>query len=256
MKEVTTIEQYLDELADQLVASPRRARRILAETQDHLYTARQSLIDGGMTPEEAEQTALQQFGPPSVVARSFRPGLPLTSLPFIESLGTTLLGLAAVGFIAIGLSGVLSFGFGALAGKDFVSGDLPGVTYTPQRCSDFFRFHPEARTCEAAATAHHYDEVVFQRLDVGILGLIALAVYFAGRRLRPPRRMPAAFALTAGAALFGIAGCGFTLMAIGQTVTGGSGGAGAFLSGGLVCLVFAAVYGLRLLPLLATEAVD
>jgi HAAS len=256
MKNVTTIEQYLDQLADELIASPRRTRRILAETQDHLYSARQSLIDGGMPPEEAEETALQQFGAPSVVARGFRPGLQLTSLPFIESLGTTLLGLAAVGFIAIGLSGVLSSGFGAVAGKDFVSGDLPGVTYTPQRCGDFLRFHPEAGTCEDAATAHHYDEVVFQRLDVGILGLLALAAYFAARRFRHARRLPAVFAPTIGAALFGIAGVGFTLMSIGQTVTGGSGGAGAYLSGGLVCLVFAAAFSLRLLPLLEAEASD
>jgi HAAS len=256
MKNVTTIEQYLDQLADELIASPRQARRILAETQDHLYSARQSLIDGGMAPGEAEKTALSQFGTPAVVARSFRPGLQLTSLPFIESLGTTLLGLAAVGFIAIGLSGVLSFGFGALVNRDFVSGDLPGVTYTPQRCDDFFRFHPEASTCEDAATAHHYDEIVFQRIDVGVLGLLALAAYFAARRLRQARSMPAVFAPTIGAALFGIAGVGFTLMSIGQTVTGGSGGAGAYLSGGLVCLVFAAAYGLRLLPLLEAEAVD
>jgi len=256
MKDVTSIELYLDQLADELIASPRRARRILAETQDHLYTARQSLINGGMTPEEAEAAALQQFGSPAVVARSFRRGTPIASLPFIESLGTTLLGLAAVGFIAIGLSGVLALGFGAVTGKSFVSGDLPGVTYTAERCNDFFRFHPEAADCATAATAHHYDEVVFQRIDVGVLGLFALVAYFAARRLRRPRRMPAAFAPTIGAAVFGLAGCGFTLMAVGQTVTGGSDGAGAYLSGGLVGLAVAAVFSLRLLPLLAPETAD
>jgi HAAS len=253
MKDVTNIEQYLDELADALIATPRRARRILAETQDHLETARKSLIDGGMAPEDAETEALRQFGSPAVVARSFRRDTPLLSLPFIEALGTSLLGLVAVGFIAIGLSGVLALGIGAVTGKGFIAGDLPGVTYTAERCGDFFRFHPEATDCATAATAHHYDEIVFQRIDVGVLGLLALLAYFGARRWRRPRRMPSVFAPTIGAAVFGLAGCGFTLMAVGQTVTGGSDGAGAFVSSGIVSLVIAVAFGLRLLPLLAPE---
>lgn len=256
MKDVTNIERYLDELADALIASPRRARRILAETQDHLQTARQTLIDGGMATADAEAEAVRRFGSPALVARSFRRNTPLASLPFIEALGTSLLGLAAIGFISIGLSGVLALGIGAVAGKDFIAGDLPGVTYTPQRCGDFLRFHPEAGNCATAATAHHYDEVVYQRLDVGILGLMALAAYFAARRLRRPRRMPSAFTPTIGAAVFGLAGCGFTLMAIGQTITGGSDGAGGLLSAGLVSLGIAAVFSLRLLPLLAHETAE
>lgn len=256
MRDVTNIEQYLDELADALIASPRRARRILAETQDHLQTARQSLIDGGMAPEDAEAEALRRFGSPAVVARGFRRNTPLTSLPFIEALGTSLLGLVAIGFIAIGLSGVLSLAIGSLAGKDFIAGDLPGVTYTAERCNDFFGFHPEAGDCATAATAHHYDEVVYQRLDVGIVGLMALVAYFAMRRLRRPRYMPSTFAPTIGAAVFSLAGAGFTLMSIGQTVTGGSDGAGAFLSAGLVSLAIAAVFSLRLLPLLTPETAE
>jgi HAAS len=256
MNDVTSIEQYLDLLADELAASPRRARRILAETQDHLQSARQALIDEGMAADEAEATALRQFGTPAVVARGFRREAPLVSLPLLESLGTTLLGLVAVGFIAIGLSGLLAWGIGTAAGKSFIAGDLPGVTYTAERCNDFFGFHPEATDCATAATAHHYDEVVFQRIDVGVLGLMALVAYFAARRLRRPRRMPAAFAPTIGAALFGLTGCGFTLMAVGQTVTGGSDGAGGFLSAGLVSLVIAAAFSLRLLPLLAPEVAE
>jgi hypothetical protein len=253
MSDATSIEQYLDQLADALVASPRRTRRILAETQDHLYSACQALIDGGMAPEDAEAEALRQFGPAATVARGFRPGLPLTSFSFLESLATTLLGLAAIGFIAIGFSGALAWGLGAVTDKDFVWSEPPGVTYTAERCQDFFRFYPEANTCTDAATAHHYDEVVYQRMHIGVLGLLALAAYFVLRRWRRPRRMPAAFAPTIGAALFGLAGCGLTLLAIGQAAVDGTGGAGADLSAGLVSLAIAAVFSFKLLPLLALE---
>jgi len=255
VSQVTTIDAYLDALADQLNVSPRSARRILAETADHLHSARQQFVDSGLEPEAAEREALSRFGAADVVARGFNRRQSFRLLPFGEAVAIPLLGLAGAGLLAIGLSVVLAFAIGLATGKTFIAGDLPGVTYTADRCADFFEYHPEATDCAMAATAHHYDEVVYQRLDAGILGLIALGAYFGAMRLRRPGRLPRLFAPTIGAAVFGLAGCGFTLMAVGQTVTGGSDGAGAFLSAGLVSLVFAAVFSLRLLPLLA-PAVD
>jgi hypothetical protein len=255
MNDNTTIDAYLDALADHLNVSPRSARRILAETADHLHSARQELIDSGLEPAVAESEALSRFGPPEVVARGFNRHASFRLLPFSEAVAIPLLGLLAAGLLAIGLSGVLAFAIGQATGKDFIAGDLPGVTYTAERCTDFFEYHAEAPNCATAATAHHYDEVVYQRLDAGILGLIMLAAYFAALRLRHPSRLPRLFAPTIGAAVFVLAGCGFTLMALGPTVTGESDGAGAFLSAGIVSLAFGAVFGLRLLPLL-TPAVD
>ena len=49
--------------------------------------------------------------------------------------------LGALGLIAIGLSGVLSLALGETYGAGFISGDAPGVTYTPARCNDFSPGH-------------------------------------------------------------------------------------------------------------------
>jgi HAAS len=252
VSELATIEQYLDQLADRLLVSPRRARRILTEVQDHLYTSRQSLIDGGMALEEAEVTALKQFGSPAAVARDFRRQTPLSWIPFLEAVATPLAGLAAIGLIAIGLSGLLALGLGLVAGKEFVAGDAPGVTYTPSRCEEYLRLYPSAEDCTAAALADHFDEVVGFRIAAGILGLMAGAAYFGARRLRRPAPMPPAFAPTLAVAAFAPVGIALAGLGMMQTLTGGGGG-GENIAGGLVALVFAASFSLRLLPVLATE---
>ena len=253
MNDLSTIEQYLDQLADRLLVSPRRARRIIAEVQDHLYTARQSLIDGGMAPEEAESTAMQQFGSPAVVARDFLRQTPLSWIPFLEAVATPLLGLAAIGLIAIGLSGLLALGFGVVAGKDYVAGDAPGVTYTPSRCEDYLRLYPNAGDCTSAALADHFDEVVGFRVVAGALGLVALAFYLVAKRMRHPASMPPAFAPTLAVAAFTPAGIALAGMGAMQTVSGGGGGGGN-IAAGLIALLFAAAFSRRLLPLLASQA--
>ncbi len=252
MNQRTSIQQYLDQLADLLLVSPRRARRILAEVEDHLSAARQELIDSGMSPEEAEATALRQFGSPAVVARDFRRQSALSWLSFIEAVGTPLIGLAAVGLIAIGLSGVLAFAIGVIAGKDYVAGDAPGVTYTASRCAEYLQLYPGAGDCTSAALADHFDEVVGFRVAAGVLGLIGLGVYFATRRLRRPVRMPAAFAPTLGLAAFAPVGIGLMGLGVMQTVSGGGGG-GANVAAGLVALIFAAVFAMRLVPMLMPQ---
>jgi hypothetical protein len=72
-----------------------------------------------------------------------------------------LLLVAVIGFLAIGLSGVLEMDMGAAFGHRFVYADQPGGTYTSARCADFLEYHPEARTCAAAADAHHFHEVAY-----------------------------------------------------------------------------------------------
>ncbi len=71
------------------------------------------------------------------------------------SLGLGLSRLAGVGLVAIGISGAVSLAAGAAFGKDFVSGDPPGVTYTAERCAELIGYYPEG-TCRTAATAHHF----------------------------------------------------------------------------------------------------
>jgi putative lipase involved disintegration of autophagic bodies len=80
--------------------------------------------------------------------------------------------VGAVFLLAIGLSGLLADTFGRVFGTAFVAGDAPGVTYTAERCAQLLSFEPQARSCEEAAIAHHFGEVVSYRLAAGALGVL------------------------------------------------------------------------------------
>jgi hypothetical protein len=151
--------------------------------------------------------------------------------------GTRLVGIALV---AVGVSGLLAWGMGATVGKGFVAGDPPGVTYTTARCADFFEYAPHARSCEQAATEHHFGEVVDYRIGAGVLGVVALAVAAWWRRRRaqsdllPPTLVPTVAATAAG--IVGLWLCGQGLDFI---VLRTDGGGGEYLSAGTVALAVA-----------------
>ena len=143
----------------------------------------------------------------------------------------------------------LTAGMGAMFGKAFVSGDTNGITYTPERCADFLSYFPDAGSCEAAATEHHFDEVVSYRVAAAVPGLIVLAAWwFLRRRFARPGRpvLLPGIEPAVGAALFGVAALGLMGTTSARIVFGGSAtGAGEFLSGGIVSLVAFEVYALR-----------
>src|SRR5204862_279998 len=84
--------------------------------------------------------------------------------------------------------------------------DAPGVTYTVERCADYFEYFPNARDCADAATQHHFEEVVTSRGAAGVLGLLVLSGLFLIRRRYPRgagvRVLPESFAPTVAATLF------------------------------------------------------
>ncbi len=260
MSTITTIDHYLDQLLAELRVEPSRTRRILVEVEDHLREAIQREVATGATAEEAEARAIVRFGSPRLVARRFAAEDGRLLPPSLLLHLTLALGLlAGVGFTAIGVSGVLAAGLGTAFGKGFIAGDGPGVTYTAARCADFFEYHPGAADCAAAATAHHFDEVVGYRLDAGVLGALLLGASYVVRRryrrLGGVRMLPATFIPTAGAALFGAAALFLLGMSTMQIVFGGAVGAGNLLTGGMVSLAVFAVYAATLLRTLpAREA--
>ncbi len=173
--------------------------------------------------------------------------------PRLEALALSLARLGAVGLIAVGLSGLLAGGLGLAFGKGFVSGDLPGVTYTAERCAEFREYYPEP-TCEAAATAHHFDEVVFYRLDAGALGLLGLAAIIVLGKVRPgfgrQASLHPAIVPAVGASVFGLATLGLLGYSVSEPAFADDYGVGALLSGGMVALVPAAFYSRRLVAAL------
>ncbi len=250
------IDAYLDRLLVELSGRARNVRRILAEVDDHLHDAVDDGVSRGLSPEQAQEQALARFGAPATVARRFtrRPGR-LIPLPVLSQLVLALALLAGVGLAGIGVSGALAGGMGAAFGKDFVAGDVSGVTYTPARCADYLGYHPEAGTCGRAATAHHFDEVVEYRAAAGVLGVLALSGLFVFRRSRRLARyiplgdgvglLPEGFIATVGTAVFGCAAGVLVVGSLGQ-VGRGSGGAGDTLSGGIVSAMIAATFAASL----------
>jgi hypothetical protein len=177
--------------------------------------------------------------------------------------------LAVIGLLAIGASGLVAWAMGAAFGTAFVAGDAPGVTYTPDRCADLSEYAPGARTCEAAAASHHFDETVTYRVAVGVAGLAGLGAYAASRRsLRRRHRarrngkdmatsgrrrsaLPEGFEATVGTVAFGLVGLGLVALAASLVALGPHAGAGAPLSAGLVALAVAVPFGISLWRVLA-----
>jgi hypothetical protein len=252
---IDAIESYLDDLADRLRLQGRHLRHVLAEVDDHLAAARAAALAEGLDEDAAARRAVAEFGPADLVARRLsRSGNALTS-QLIRQGTQSLIFVAAIGLLAIGLSGLLAWGAGAAFGKPFVSGDATGVTYTAARCAEYHEYAPGEPTCAKAAVAHHFDEVVGYREDAGILGLIVLAVWLG--LVRPWRRrsraattydvLPAGFVATVGAALFGAAAAITLPGGLLELVFGGSdNGAGALLSAGVVSTLAFAGFALSL----------
>jgi hypothetical protein len=168
--------------------------------------------------------------------------------------------LGSIGLLAIGASGLLAGLLGGTFGADFVAGDMPGVTYTPARCADFDRLHPEAGDCTAAAIAHHYDEVVEYRVAAGVLGALSLAVWFGLRATlrgnEGTSTLPRTFTSTVGASVFGVAALALLGLGSMQVLFRYANQTGALLSGGIVSGALAIYFAVSLLRELHAEALS
>jgi hypothetical protein len=203
----------------------------------------ESLVAQGYAPFEAEAEAVRRYGPAPELARAHIRIAP-------RDLVRPLVGLSAIGLIAVGVSGVVAEIMGHLWGAVFVSGDLTGTTYTSSRCDDFTHMFP-GRSCLEAAAMDHWGEVVQFRVLAGIVGLIALLAY---RQLRGtgtplPRGIVSGVALAA----FGFACALLSWLSIVPAVDHGS-GLGTPLSGVVVSLVMVVLCAWRLRSDLAGRA--
>jgi hypothetical protein len=216
------IEDYLDDLFRALTGSPREVRRTLVEVEEHLVDSAAAHRARGLAPLEAERAAVAAFGPVESVARDF------DRRSWRDLLRPVTL-LAAVGLVAVGVSGVVAEVMGRVWGPSFVAGDLPGTTYTPARCAYFQEYFPSS-SCLASAAQHHWGEVVQYRVAAGVLGLVLLVVW----RWLPKRRpLPRGILTTTAVGVFGLA----TLVLAGETLNASGSrayGAGQWLSAAVV----------------------
>jgi len=149
---------------------------------------------------------------------------------------------------------------GRLFGAGFVAGDLPGVTYTAQRCAEYLEYFPDAGSCAQAAALHHWGEVVEYRVAVGVLGLLVLGGFLLWRR-RPDQQdprylgvLPDGFSATVATSLYGVAAAALALLSLDWFLVADGDGTGQWLSAAIVAAAMAAVYGVSLYRTVLTRA--
>jgi hypothetical protein len=260
---VTTdpIESYLDQLLGHLRGSAHDVRRILSETEEHLRDATAELEAAGASEEEAQRRAVERFGHPRTVARRFSAGLaPIPPAAVAAELARAAVLLGGVGLVAIGASGLVAELLGRLFGPAFMAGDLPGVTYTAQRCAEFLEYFPDAGSCAQAAALHHWGEVVEYRVAGGVVGALVLGAYLLWRR-RPDRQdprylgvLPDGFSATVATSLYGVAATALALLSLDSFLVADGDGTGQWLSAAIVAAAMAAVHGVSLYRIVLTRA--
>jgi hypothetical protein len=139
MHEPSLTADYLKALRASLRVPPGKADRIMAEVEDHLRQAMDEEIAAGATPHEAERRALERFGPPEEVARSFRAPLPWAKLFWLglavsialPAVIPEVLGAGRSSLYALGLVMSLGYAAGAVAPRHPArAGMLPGAVMT------------------------------------------------------------------------------------------------------------------------------
>lgn len=229
------IEQYLDELYAQLRGDPRSGRRLLDEAADHLHNAAAEFESTGMDRLDAEREAVRRFGAsrPLVRADERRSIVRLA----VDTLQAVVL-LGAIGLVAVGLSGLLAGAMSLAFGRAFVGAQLP--------------------IGHSASVAENANDAVSLRVLAGLVGLVVLAVLGLVRRYRPRARLqvlPVAYVDLTGLIAFGGATVALGALSIGQVVQHSGHGAGFFLSGAIVSVAGAIVFGVRaVLGLLRSRA--
>lgn len=250
------IEDYLDQLfSASTSSSPRNARYLLAEAESHLRDAATAAKQEGMNELEAEQEAVRRFGTASSIARKDR----------CRALGDVLRGsaisgvhLAAVGAVAVGVSGVLV----ELLRAAGVSGRaLGGPAFRPMAsslsCPSWLAADPRSQTCLGPAMAVLSDRLVEPRILAGVGGLVVLVALLVFRHRKSATHVgawePLPALVTDSIAATAFAGAGLALLGFGaSSLADGGFGAGQWLSAAPVALLAACFYGGRLLVTLET----
>src|SRR6185369_8784940 len=191
------VERYLDDLFNRLAGTGMAGRRAIAEAEDHLRESVAARMAAGATADDAERAAVAAFGSAESVSAALRAAhRPIAALFRPAFVASWWIAIAAS--LAIGASGVALWISGRVLGSFWAAGDRHPVSAA--RCAQYLRLEPSSPDCYHAETAHHFFEMVRNRLAIGVLGLIAAVAWIALRKRFTADRpaAPLVFLLTAG----------------------------------------------------------
>ena len=253
---MSAIESYLDELFLATRTLPaRQARYLLAETEAHLRDAAEAAVASGLSEPAAEQAALTDFGSVADLVGRERNRLRTPLRVVAGQVARTGFVLGSIGAIAVGLSGAVAAlvywigGAGAIAPAPH-AGDL-----TAANRSRWIGLAPGS-SCRAAAISDWANETVSYRIALGVLGAIALAIYFVlSRRLGSRPGLAPVVTESIATTLFVFAAVATLGLGIDSIVINSGSGAGQWLSATPVAVAAAAVFGTRLVRRLREPAV-
>jgi hypothetical protein len=236
------VEDYLDQLYASLRTTPRQARRIIAEAEDHLREATAAGIEAGLTEAEAEEAAISSFGSVRAVVRAHTRRVP--PLAVLGELIMSAWRLAAIAVLAVAGSGLVALVINQLLGPQFVGGRPAAARgASPQACAHWLHLWSQAQSCGQAAMLETSSDAVDLRLLTLVPGLILLGGYLLARRYQRQHGLradllPEAFVPTVAACLFGALTAGLTYLAAAAPPSATqTGGAGSFLSAAVVTLL-------------------
>jgi hypothetical protein len=250
--EDSPIERYLDRLlAESIPGGLRDTRHLLAEVEAHLRDAAEDAERSGLTRVEAEQEAVDRFGPPDDLANAER----RTHSRSVSEIGRSVISsgllLSAVAGIAVGVSGFVAAGMEYIGGSRFLV-ELPsGSSLSASNCARWIAGSPTSATCAQAGLKDWVGDTILFRLVAGILGLVAFGLFFAARRRWSQRgrysELPAVVVETIAVVAFGSAAIWLTVAGIDAVLVSSGHGAGQWLSAAPIALALSLAFGLRLL---------
>jgi hypothetical protein len=247
------IESYLDDLLAGLGGEAGAARRMLAETEAHLYADFDEAVAHGVEREDAARAAIARFGQAERVAQVWSAGAPPKPIPPLSTMlrraTTQLAPLLGIGLVAIGISGLVARAMTSLWGLRFMFADPPGTTYPASSCRYWMSLHPRAATCTSAYLSESLTDGLNARYAAGLLGLVVLAVIAVRRRLRraPLISLPMPSTALIAVAVFCAAAVALAALAADAIRVSHGNGAGQWLSAAVVAVLVAVSYGLAYL---------
>lgn len=235
-----SIPDYLDELSARLTGPGAEARRFLIEVESHLLDARDSRVEKGLELQEAEASAIDSFGTAMQIAHGRnRVSWRSSRRAVVGATAGLAIKLVAVGMILIGIAGGLTQ---IIANFGFVSDmyGLPANVIVPaSSCAHWLTVEPTATTCLQAGTLEASHDLTVVYLGIGVIGLLlSIPLVLVRLRRRKMRKvLPPTLGPAIGAAMFGAAAVGLSVLGATNAVVSTTWGAGMWLTDAGVALV-------------------